>query len=52
MFARAALPLVAIAGVEQIAFHTLHFATMVAGRLIGVAATAVVTSPDMFPTLQ
>ncbi len=49
-FLWAALPVVAIAGVEQIAFHTLHFATLAAGRLIGAAPTVVVTSPDMFPT--
>jgi ABC-2 type transport system permease protein len=48
-FLWAALPLLAIAGVEQIAFHTWHFATLVGSRLIG-AAPAVSTSPDMFPT--
>ncbi len=46
----AALPLVAIAGVEQIAFHTWHFAAMVGSRLIGAARTVATTSPDMFPT--
>jgi ABC-2 type transport system permease protein len=46
-FLWAALPLVAIAGVEQIAFHTWHFATLVVSRLIGAAPAA---SPDMFPT--
>ena len=45
-----ALPLVAIAGVEQIAFHTWHFAAMVGSRLIGAAPTVASTSPDMFPT--
>jgi ABC-2 type transport system permease protein len=49
-FLWAALPLVAIAGVEQIAFHTWHFAALVAGRLIGAAPTVASTSPDMFPT--
>jgi hypothetical protein len=44
------LPLVAIAGVEQIAFHTWHFAAMVGSRLIGAAPTVASTSPDMFPT--
>ena len=34
------LPLVAIGGVEQIAFHTWHFAAMVGGRLIGAAPTS------------
>jgi len=46
-FLWAALPLVAIAGVEQIAFHTWHFAALVGGRLIGAAPSP---SPDMFPT--
>ncbi len=50
-FLWAALPVVAIAGVEQIAFHTWHFAALVGGRLIGAAAPTVVsTSPGMFPT--
>jgi ABC-2 type transport system permease protein len=49
-FLWAALPLVAIAGVEQIAFHTWHFAAMVGSRLIGTAPTVASTSPDMFPT--
>jgi ABC-2 type transport system permease protein len=44
------LPLVAIAGVEQIAFHTWHFAAMVGSRLMGAAPTIASTSPDMFPT--
>jgi ABC-2 type transport system permease protein len=48
-FLWAALPLVAIAGVEQIAFHTWRFAAMVGSRLIG-ATTDASTSPDMFPT--
>jgi ABC-2 type transport system permease protein len=49
-FLWAALPVVAIAGVEQIAFHTWHFAELVGSRLIGAAPTVAVTSPDMFPT--
>jgi len=49
-FLWAALPLVAIAGVEQIAFHTWHFAALVGSRLIGDAPTVALTSPDMFPT--
>jgi len=44
------LPLVAIAGVEQIAFHTWHFAALVGSRLIGAAPTVAKTSPNMFPT--
>jgi ABC-2 type transport system permease protein len=49
-FLWAALPLLAIAGVEQIAFHTWHFAALVGSRLMGVAPTVTSTSPDMFPT--
>ena len=49
-FLWAALPLVAIAGVEQIAFHTWHFAALVGSRLMGDAPTVAVTSPHMFPT--
>jgi ABC-2 type transport system permease protein len=50
-FLWAVLPLVAIAGVEQIAFHTWHFAALVGSRLIGGGAPTVAsTSPDMFPT--
>ena len=49
-FLWAALPLLAIAGVEQIAFHTWHFAALVGSRLIGAAPMAASTPPDMFPT--
>jgi ABC-2 type transport system permease protein len=50
-FLWAVLPLVAIAAVEQIAFHTWHFATLVGFRLIGGGAPTVAsTSPGMFPT--
>lgn len=49
-FLWAALPLVAIAGVEQIAFHSWHFAEMVGSRLIGAAPAVASTPPDMFPT--
>jgi len=49
-FLWAALPLVAIAAVEMIAFRTAHFAALVGSRLIG-AAPAIAQSPgDMFPT--
>jgi ABC-2 type transport system permease protein len=44
------LPLVAIAGVEQIAFHTWHFAALVGSHLIGAAPTVASTSLHMFPT--
>jgi ABC-2 type transport system permease protein len=49
-FLWAALPLLAIAGVEQIVFHTWHFAALVGGRLIGAVPSVASTSPDMFPT--
>jgi ABC-2 type transport system permease protein len=49
-FLWAALPVLAIAGVEQIAFHTWHFAALVGSRLIGAAPTVASTPPDMFPT--
>jgi ABC-2 type transport system permease protein len=49
-FLWAALPLVAIAGVEQIAFHTWRFAALVGSRLIGAAPAVAKTSPNMFPT--
>ena len=49
-FLWAALPLVAIGGVEGIAFHTWHFAALVGSRLIGAAPTIASTSPGMFPT--
>ncbi len=49
-FLWAALPLVAIAGVENLTFHTWHFAALVGSRLIGAAPTVAPTSPAMFPT--
>ncbi len=45
-FLWAALPLIAIAGVEQIVFHTWHFAQLVGSRLIGDTQTP----GNMFPT--
>jgi ABC-2 type transport system permease protein len=48
-FLWAALPLVAIAGVEQIAFHTWHFATLIGSRLLGDVSTVAAASPEMFP---
>ena len=47
-FLWAALPLIAIAGVEQIVFHTWHFARLVGSRLIGDTQTIAMGS--MFPT--
>ena len=50
VFLWAALPVLAIAGLEAIAFRTSHFAALVGSRLIG-GGTNVVQSPDrMFPT--
>jgi len=49
-FLWAVLPVVAIAGVENLAFHTCHFADLVGRRFIGDAPTVALTSPDMFPT--
>jgi ABC-2 type transport system permease protein len=46
----AALPVVAIAGLEGIVFHTWHFAALVGTRLIGAAPAIDFRSPDTFPT--
>ncbi len=46
----AALPVLAIAGVEKIAFHTDHFAALVGHRLIGITEPMSFTPPGMFPT--
>jgi ABC-2 type transport system permease protein len=47
-FLWAALPVVAIGGLEKIAFNTTHFAAMVAGRFIGSTAP-IASTPDLFP---
>jgi ABC-2 type transport system permease protein len=49
-FLWAALPLVAIAGVEQIVFHTWHFALLVGGRLIGDSPAFASMPGDGFPS--
>jgi ABC-2 type transport system permease protein len=49
-FLLAVLPLVAIAGVENLAFHTWHFAALVGGRFIGDAPAFASKGPDTFPT--
>jgi ABC-2 type transport system permease protein len=46
----AALPVIAIAGVEKIVFQTAHFASLVVSRLIGAVPTLASASPNMFPT--
>jgi ABC-2 type transport system permease protein len=47
-FLWAVLPIVAIAGVEQIVFHTWHLARLVGSRLIGDTQT--IAAGGMFPT--
>jgi ABC-2 type transport system permease protein len=49
-FLWAALPVLVIAGVERIAFHTQHFLSLVGHRLIGNTGRIGYASPDMFPT--
>jgi ABC-2 type transport system permease protein len=46
----AALPVIAIAGLEAIVFRTWHFAALVGTRLIGAAPAIDFGSPDTFPT--
>jgi len=46
----AALPVVAIGGIEKLVFHTSHFVHIIATRLIGGGAPADITSGEMFPT--
>lgn len=45
----AALPIIALGGLEKLAFNTTYFAQLVGGRLIGSTAT-ISTSPELFPT--
>jgi ABC-2 type transport system permease protein len=49
-FLWAALPIVAIGGLEKLAFNTTHFAAMVGNRFIGNAAHIASTTPDVFPS--
>lgn len=46
----AALPVIAIAAVEAIAFHSTHFILLVGNRLIGGFSLHTVTPHDIFPT--
>ena len=46
----AILPIMAIAGLEAIAFRTWHFAELVGRRFIGDAHSVAVAPGDMFPT--
>lgn len=50
VFLWAALPVVAIAGLEKIVFHTSHLLALVGSRLIGAAPAAAFAQPDVFPT--
>jgi ABC-2 type transport system permease protein len=50
VFLWAALPVVAIAGLERIAFHTAHFLALVGSRLIGGVPAGAFGRPDVFPT--
>lgn len=50
VFLWATLPLIAIAGLEKIAFNSTHFALMLGSRLIGGAENTTMSSPNMFPT--
>ena len=49
-FLWAALPLIAIAGVEGIAFRSSHFAALVGSRLIGAGPPIGYTPAHLFPT--
>jgi ABC-2 type transport system permease protein len=49
-FIWAVLPLVAIAGFEQVTFRTWHFASLIGSRLLGLTPTHVSTSTNTFPT--
>lgn len=49
-FLWAALPVLAIAGLEGLAFHTRHFVSLIGYRLLGITDAIGSTPPDMFPT--
>jgi ABC-2 type transport system permease protein len=49
-FLWAVLPLVAIAGFEQVTFHTWHFGLLIGSRLLGLTPSHESTSNNMFPT--
>jgi ABC-2 type transport system permease protein len=46
----AALPILAITGVEKLITHTSHFLMLLGSRLIGDAPTIIHAPDDMFPT--
>ena len=49
-FLWATLPVIAITALEQLIFHTWHFAALVGSRLIGASADSAIRPPDVFPT--
>jgi ABC-2 type transport system permease protein len=49
-FVWAILPVLAIGGVEMIAFHTSHFAALVGSRFIGDGPAVGMSGPNVFPT--
>jgi ABC-2 type transport system permease protein len=49
-FLWAALPVLAVAGVEMIAFRTSHFAALVGSRLVGATPAVASMPPNSFPT--
>jgi ABC-2 type transport system permease protein len=49
-FLWAILPVVAIGGLEQIVFHTWHFASLIGSRLVGLTTMSESRTPNTFPT--
>ena len=49
-FLWATVPVIAITALEQLIFHSAHFAIMVGRRLIGGEPRASLAPPDVFPT--
>lgn len=49
-FLWATLPVIAITALEQLVFHTWHFAALVGQRLIGAGPETTITPPNVFPT--
>ena len=45
-----ALPIVAIAGLEKLVFHSARFAAMVGARFIGSTSSIASTAPEVWPT--
>ena len=49
-FLWAALPVLAIAGIEKLAFHSQHFVSVIGYRMLGMTDAVGFTPPDIFPT--